>query len=144
MQEKLSRLLSEVNHRFYQRLRGAPVHHELGITPMQAHMLMWIRRTPEATASQYCAHSGRDRGQVARLAGQLVAAGWVDREPSPEDGRVLCMALTQEGHATAARLKETWDALARASFAGVSAEDCAQLERILSTLRENLRGMPEP
>lgn len=141
MQEDLSRQLSELNYRFLQQLRASPVHNELNITPLQAHLLVWSSRTEAATASKFCELTGRDRGQIARVIGQLVDASLMERHSCPQDGRVLYLKPTPRGAEYVKRLVATRDAMAKESFKGISQEDLEQLARTMAKIRANLLEM---
>ena len=48
---------------------------EAGLTPLEGRVLIFFARRPGATQSDLAAHSGRDKGQLARLINGLRARG---------------------------------------------------------------------
>jgi len=139
MSDDIGRLLGDISRRFRQRLRTSPVLDELGLSPLQAELLAWVGRTQRATASAFVEATGRDRGQVARLVTQLEKAGLISRRPCDKDGRVQYLEVTERGRDHARRLYANREKLSTESLRGVSDEDRAALERILSVVRDNLR-----
>ena len=55
-----------------------------------------------ATASELAAHLGVTKQAAAQLVDQLVARGYVRREPDPSDGRARLLVLTTKGKACTA------------------------------------------
>ncbi len=69
------------------------------LTPRQHQALLVIRGSPDATATvSRLAERLRVRHNTAvELSQRLEAGGLILRQPSPDDGRAVCLTLTNEG-----------------------------------------------
>lgn len=76
------------------------------------------------------------RTTIARVAGELAASGLVDRVRNPADRRSYALSRTPEGAATAARWRTHADDVESAITAGFSADERADLTRLLTKLVE--------
>ena len=117
-------------------LREGP--HELG--PMEFRALHFIARHSACTQSDLVAHSGRDKGQVARLLRGLREAGLVDADADPVDRRITRLSLSRHGQAMFDEVHVQGDRLSELALAGLSAEQRASLQSLLQHVRENLTG----
>lgn len=75
--------------------------------------------------------TGRTKSTVSVLAGKLEKAGYLLREPDPEDARLLRLRLTPKGEALDAVFGEISEELHRRMLAALGPDDLAQLERLL-------------
>lgn len=104
----------------------------------EAHALAELARDGGLTQRDLAARLRLEKSTVSRLAGQLVARGWAEREPHPSDGRAVLVRLTDRGENVAAEIEEA----RRRRFASLldripegAREDVL---RVLGTLREAL------
>ena len=69
------------------------------LTPQQHQALLVIRATPggKATVRRLSERLRIKHNTAVELAQRLEGAGLIDRQPSEEDGRALCLSLTAEG-----------------------------------------------
>ena len=118
----------------YRALRGGP--HEL--THMDSKVLGFFARHPGATQSDLAAHSGRDKGQLARLIGGLKERGLLQAQADEEDRRTVRLSLTPQGRASQQALQRQGRRVANTAVAGLSAEERAQLVALLRRVRSNL------
>ncbi len=77
---------------------------------------------------------------TTRLVDRLVAAGYVTREPSPSDRRVVLVAPTAAGLRLFERLTADIKALHRRQWEGLTTAEVRELTRLLTLAR--LRGAP--
>ena len=70
----------------------------------EAHALMELSRGERLPQTELAARLRLEKSTVSRLAGQLVARGWVERERDPDDGRALRLLLTGAGRRAAGEL----------------------------------------
>lgn len=77
---------------------------------------------------------------ASALVAKLEASGLVKREPSAEDGRVMLISLTDDGQAFIASARGEKDKLADTLFAGLSADEQAQLTTLLRKLVTSLEA----
>ena len=82
---------------------------EAGIQPQQHQALLAIKAWPEAGMPiKHLAEQLQLRHNGAvQLADRIVRAGYVERRPSPADGRSVLLTLTARGEALVARLAES-------------------------------------
>jgi DNA-binding MarR family transcriptional regulator len=100
------------------------------LTPRQHQALLVIRGSPNATATvSRLAERLRVRHNTAvELSQRLEAGGLIQRQPSPDDGRAVCLTLTDEG---AARLE---------NLTLVHREELRQLSPEILTLYQSLEA----
>ncbi|MER6808288.1 MarR family transcriptional regulator [Spirillospora sp. NPDC000708] len=128
----------EVERRFNHLLRP------LGVTAVQAEALLIIADEQPVSIADLGARMAADPGHPSRLADRLAAAGWIDRRPSPRDGRRTDLTLTPDGRdlverIVAARrpyLERAAAALAETGLDGVLPD--------LWRLLDLVRALPEP
>jgi len=118
----------------YRALRGGP--HEM--THMDARVLGFFARHPGATQSELAAHSGRDKGQLARLIGGLKERGLLQAQPDESDRRSLHLSLTAQGRAVHQGLQRRARRLADIAVAGLSDDERAQVVTLLRRIGANL------
>jgi DNA-binding MarR family transcriptional regulator len=80
---------------------------------------------------------------MTRTLAGLVSAGWVEREPDPEDGRSFMVTLTAEGEVLIARVRQERTALLVRGMERLSAERQAALRAAVPVL-EQLADEVEP
>ena len=80
-----------------------------------------------------------DPPKVTVLLRHLTAAGLVDRVPSPADGRKFELNLTPAGRERLEAARQFGEAQERRIAQGLSADERAELNRLLRKLQETLR-----
>jgi DNA-binding MarR family transcriptional regulator len=136
--EAVHALMHAVRHRQQALLQQGGV----AMTHVEAKVLGFFSRQPGATQRELALHSGRDKGQLARLVGGLRERGLLQGEEDPADRRAVRLRLTDEG---AAALQATQRALRRLgtlAVAGLSADEQAQLLALLARVRDNVSAQP--
>lgn len=128
----------EVERRFNHLLRP------LGVTAVQAEALLIIADEQPVSIADLGARMAADPGHPSRLADRLAAAGWIDRRPSPRDGRRTDLTLTPDGRDLAERI-----VAARRPYFERAAAALAEsgLDGVLPDLRRLLdlvRALPDP
>lgn len=131
-------LIHAVMHLFrarqYRELRAGP--HEL--THMEGKVLGFFARHPGATQRELAEHSGRDKGQLARLIGSLKERGLLEAQVDEADRRSVRLQLTAEAQAAHQALVRQSRRLAKAAVAGMSDEERRQLVGLLNRVRANI------
>src|SRR3954452_7803417 len=98
-------LLHTVMHQFrslqYQVLRDGP--HD--VTHMDSKVMGFFAHHPGATLSDLALHSGRDKGQLARLVKGLRERGLLLAEADTQDRRNVQLRLSDEGQAVQRALR---------------------------------------
>lgn len=94
-------------------------------------------------------HDGQTPGTIAALLGvkaptitktigRLAAQGFVRREGSPDDGRMMLVFLTDEGRDQIKSVRKSQRRTEKAAFAGLKKKDVAQLFELLSLVDANI------
>jgi DNA-binding MarR family transcriptional regulator len=103
---------------------------EVGLTPVQAQTLLWVKRTKSfaTTVGALAAHLGATHASTVGVVDALVARGLLERRTGARDRRVTLLRLTTGGEATCRRLGR-WGHLLEEALAPLSAAERAALER---------------
>lgn len=108
------------------------------VSHMEAKALGFFARHPGATQSELVQHSGRDKGQMARLVGGLRERGLLDAVADESDRRSLRLTVSAAGKEIQAALAQQGRRTSAQAVKGLSAEECAQLLALLARVRVNL------
>jgi len=122
----------------YRALRDGP--HAL--THMESKVLGFFARHPGATQRDLAVHSGRDKGQLARLIGGLKERGLLDARPDEADRRNTRLSLTAEGRTIQQTLQRQGRRVSDLAVTGLSVEERRQLVALLHKIRANLEPAP--
>ncbi|WP_344355494.1 MarR family winged helix-turn-helix transcriptional regulator [Streptomyces gobitricini] len=120
-------LIGTVVTRYHEEYEQAAAEHSL--TGAQARVLGLLALEP--TPMRRIARSLRcEPSNVTGIVDRLEARGLVERRPDPADRRVKIAAATDEGRATARRLRDALD-FAREPLAGLSEQERTALRDLL-------------
>lgn len=108
------------------------------LTHMDAKVLGYFARHPGATQKELSLHSGRDKGQLARLIAGLKERGLLDATPDEADRRNIRLRLTAEGRSVQQALQRQARKVSEAAVAGLDAQERRQLVVLLGRLDANL------
>ncbi|NML47019.1 winged helix-turn-helix transcriptional regulator [Ramlibacter sp. G-1-2-2] len=120
--------------RQYQVLREA----EQPVTHVEGKALGFFARHPGATQSELVAHTGRDKGQLARLIAGLRERGLLEARADEADRRSQHLHLTAEGEAAHQALRRQAKKLATVAVKGLDEGERQQLLALLERVRANL------
>lgn len=129
--EQLNALMFAYRGEMHRAMREAG----LPIKPMEVRVLLHVATHPGCTAGDLARHSGRDKAQVTRLLQQLEQAGLMRRNADAQDRRVQRLFVTEAGERTHRQLSAERDAIGRRFLGALSADEQAQLGRLLARLR---------
>jgi DNA-binding MarR family transcriptional regulator len=110
------------------------------LTHMEGKLLGFFARRADATLSDLVAHSGRDKGQLARLIKTLKDQGLLEAAEAQADKRSVRLRLTAEGRAVHQTLRRQTARLARLAVKGLDAAECGRLVTLLSRVKTNLEA----
>lgn len=110
------------------------------LTHFEGKILGFFARHPGATLSDLVAHTGRDKGQLARLIKSLKEQALLEAQNDTSDRRSVRLRLTKQGGAVHQSLQKQLGRVARLAVKGMGAAEQAQLCALLHKLRENLEG----
>lgn len=109
-----------------------------GLTHMEGKAMGFFSRHPGATLSELVAHTGRDKGQLARLVGGLRERGMLEARADETDRRSQRLHLTPEGEASQQAMRRQSRKVAIAAVRGLSDADKQQLLALLARVQANL------
>lgn len=116
----------------------------LGLHPGQEVLLLELDAEGPRTQGQLATASGCEPPTITNSVRKLEAAGLVVRRPSPTDGRVTIVELSDRGHALLPKLKTAWQQLAERTVAGLTATPLDQLTDVLLDLTASLISTSAP
>lgn len=117
------------------------------VTPTQTRLLMHLSCAAEA---QEAAQRDLERklrlkpSTVNGIVDRLEAKGYVTRRPSPQDGRVRLVSLTEAGWGKVEDFRAIVEETERRYTAGLSGQEREQLERLLNHIITNLENEVNP
>ncbi|GAA4684670.1 MarR family winged helix-turn-helix transcriptional regulator [Frondihabitans cladoniiphilus] len=97
----------------------------LGMHASQEILLMRLFGTEGLSQKDLAAAVRLDASTVARSVQRLETLGYVTRAPSPDDGRVQLVALTEAGRGVHSRTRDAWAALEERTTQSLSADEAA-------------------
>jgi DNA-binding MarR family transcriptional regulator len=134
--------LHAVMHLLRSRQHREPREGPHDVTHLEAKVLGFFARQPGATQSELAAHSGRDKGQLARLIGGLKERGLLEARVDESDRRNLRLYVTAQGQSLHQALHRQARRHASAAVAGLSQEERRQLVALLHKVRANIEAAP--
>lgn len=108
-------------------------HCGLGISRTEAGVMHALSLRPRRV-TELAACEGVTQPAISLLANRLERRGWVQRNADPEDGRVILLSLTEEGHAVFDRLRGEFRAVLHDEMAALDPDDVAALARAIEIL----------
>lgn len=127
-----------VMHRFrslqFQALKDAA--HDL--SHMEVKALGFFAARPGATQSALVQHSGRDKGQVARLIAGLRERGLLEAGAEAADKRSVRLQVSTAGKHLQQQVRKQAQRVSAQAVDGLDEAECRQLLALLAKLRENL------
>lgn len=118
----------------YRAFRDDP----LPLTHMEGKLLGYFARHPDSTLSDLVAHSGRDKGQLAKLIKTLKGQGLLEASADKTDRRSVRLRLSPKGREIHRELKRQTTRLAKLAVAGLKPDECARLAALLRRVKANL------
>lgn len=111
---------------------------ELGLGPIDMAALCLCQKNPGGTQQDLVKALGKDKGQIARLTGELEKQGLLLRTPDAQDGRVWRLSVTAAGAKKCSWFFAIEAELAQALFGEFKNAEQTQLDSMLTALRERM------
>lgn len=118
----------------YRHFRDGP--HQL--THMEGRTLGFIARHPGATPKDLMEHSGRDKGQLARLLKTLKDQKLVVEQANPSDKRSVRLSLSRKGADIHKHLQNQVKRLAKVAVKELTIKEQETLAALLHKVKANL------
>ncbi|MCI2417824.1 MarR family transcriptional regulator [Saccharopolyspora sp. K220] len=115
----------------HRELRGlyAAIARRFGLTPQQIELLCLLKdRSP--SLGELATLLGCDKTNITGMVDRLERRSFLTRVTDRSDRRISRLALTEEGEALGAEVREAFAEVAADRWAAVSPEDCAALTRL--------------
>lgn len=106
--------------------------------PMEGKVLGFFARQPGATLKELAEHSGRDKGQLAKLIQSLRERGLLEARADEADRRVTRLYPTEPAQAMHKLVQRQRRQLADQAVAGMAPAERASLLELLEKVRANL------
>jgi DNA-binding MarR family transcriptional regulator len=134
--KSLQHLLGQVCHLHHGRIRSQ--FRALGLYRGQPGVLEALVEEDGLSHSELAAWMHVAPATITKMIQRMEKSGYVERREDPEDLRISRVYLTEAGRAIRADLQTVFKAVDAETFAGFSAAERAELERLLSKIRLNL------
>jgi DNA-binding MarR family transcriptional regulator len=108
-----------------------------GITGMQLVIFKQLADGLAETAAELCRLGHYDTGSMTRLLDRLEQKGWIRRERSKEDRRLVRLRLTSAGRGALPRLQDSAARVVQRMLNGFSAAEVRDLRGFLIRMIEN-------
>jgi DNA-binding MarR family transcriptional regulator len=112
----------------------------LGLHPGQEVLLLDLAVHGPRSQAQLAVASGCEPPTITNSVRKLEAAGLVVRRPSPTDGRVTIVELSERGQSLVPGLKAAWRELAERTVAGLTVTPLDQLTQVVVDLASSLNA----
>jgi DNA-binding MarR family transcriptional regulator len=113
---------------------------ERGITLLHWRVLAFLRETDGLGVSALARMTGADQATLSRALMVMEKAGYLTRQPSPRDQRMVAIHLLDAGKQLFHEvLPPAWEIYSRA-VRGLSQEEQRTLQNLLNRIRENMTG----
>lgn len=111
-----------------------------GLSGMEGRVLGFFARHPGATQTELAAHTGRDKGQLARLIAALRERGLLEGQADAADRRSTRLHLSDAAQALHHDMQRLRQAMAAQAAKGLTVAERQQLVALLAKLRANLEA----
>jgi DNA-binding MarR family transcriptional regulator len=112
----------------------------LGLAPGQELLLLQLWDRDQCSQTDLVERLGLDPSTVTKMLQRLERDGWVRRELSPSDGRVMVVTLTATGRDLQDAVTKLWSELERETVKTLSPGERNELLRLLSKVERGLRS----
>lgn len=110
---------------------------QLELYPAQHLFITCICRQPGITQDRMAETLCIDKTTVAHRLAKLEQDGYVERRPSPKDGRCRCVYPTAKAQAVYPQVHGAFEQFTALALEGLSEQDKAELERLTELVRHN-------
>ncbi|MCZ2826605.1 MULTISPECIES: MarR family winged helix-turn-helix transcriptional regulator [unclassified Modestobacter] len=118
---------------------------EVGLYPGQELLLMQLWEREPRSPGELARALQVEPPTAVKAVSRLEEAGFVRRERSAEDRRVVLVSLTASGRALRPRVEQIWAELERRTVGDLSRADRARLIELLSSISRNVGDVgPDP
>lgn len=109
-----------------------------GLTQAQWQAIAYLRRWEGINQAALAELLEIQPISLARLIDRMEAAGWVTRQPDPQDRRAVRLFLTEKAQPVLLEMRTAGTVFQEEALAGISADERDQLIRTLGKIKTNL------
>ncbi|SMC17671.1 transcriptional regulator, MarR family [Andreprevotia lacus DSM 23236] len=124
--------------RFDQRVR------EIGLTRAQCRVLGTLYMRDGQSQAALAELLEQTPMAIARMTDRMEAAGWLRREPHPDDRRIKLLFLNDAAEGALREAMRIGDSVQAEALAGLSDDETSQLLALLQKARTNLAQLERP
>jgi len=111
---------------------------DLGLYAGQDGVMLALDADDGQTPGAIAASLGVKAPTVTKTIGRLAAQGFLRREGSPDDGRMMLVFLTESGRDQIKSIRKSQRKTEKAAFAGLKKKEVGELLALLSTIDTNI------
>lgn len=111
-----------------------------GIPRVEAGVLIAVSDSPQRITT-LAEREGCTQPAISQLVDRLQARGWVVREPDAADGRVVLVALTEQGRQVVDGLRSAYREMLHDHMTRLAEDDVRVLARAIEVLDELIAGL---
>jgi DNA-binding MarR family transcriptional regulator len=112
---------------------------EVGLYEGQHHTLMQLWETDGLPQVELTKRLGVEPASVSKAVERMESAGFIRRQPDPEDARANCLFLTEQGRSLEEPVKQILAEAEEHLLANMSLEERVLVRRLLLQMRDNLK-----
>jgi DNA-binding MarR family transcriptional regulator len=120
------------------RARAGELLARLNLHPGQEFVLMELAAHGPRIQAQLADAIACEPPSITLMVRKLESAGYVERRPSPQDGRATIVELTASGRDLTATLRDLWITLAKDTMADLDEPSVNDIAAVLAALADNL------
>ncbi len=136
---EMNRLLGQVCRSHFEQANAMLA--EVGVYRGQPPLLHALWEDDGLPQTALADRLGITAATVSKMVQRMERVGLVERREDAEDSRVSRVYLTSEGWEIRERVEEIWRELAGTMLHGLTAEETAELRRLLERVRDNLKSL---
>jgi DNA-binding MarR family transcriptional regulator len=142
LENTLPYLLNRAGVRIGSSFSGEIARHDLALPEWR--ILASLLGREWQSVSELAAHTSAELSRASRLVAGLERRGLLKRKASGVDARAVQLALTAKGRALALQIVPLAQLYERVALAGMTAEEVAQLKRLLGRVYDNMNALQTP
>ena len=119
------------------------VKRDFGISRAEYMLLLCLSHYPVLTAQDVSRLTGRPRNSISRAVHRMLAEGYIDRVPAPNDARQARLTITSRGRSLHTKVVEVMTAREAEVLQVLSDADRRALERILTSVSRHAAGLSD-
>ncbi len=119
------------------------VKREFGIIRGEYLLLLCLSHFPVLTAQDMARMTRRPRNSISRAVHRMLAEGYIERAPDPDDGRQARLTVTPAGRALHEKIAELLKHRQEEVLAPLSAAERSDLDRLLTKLTVYVADLPD-